>query len=117
MSPRLGLRLRVGYVNINGLAVEKWEHVTKLLHSTFDLLFVAETWYVAHRRRLRDRRLVVSTVKPTVVLPKGRFGGGIYLLANEATRGRMRGLPTVTANSITFEIDGVLVSGLYEGSI
>ena len=55
----------------------------------------------------------MSTPKPTTVLRKGRYDGGIYLLATAAARGRICGLPTVTTNSITLDVDGTRVSGLY----
>jgi hypothetical protein len=76
-TPEVRPAWRVGYVNVNGLADDKWDCVTKVLHSTFDSLFLAETWYVGHKRRVRDRRLVASTPFPLIPLAKGRRGGGI----------------------------------------
>lgn len=111
--PEASPALRVGYVNVNGLAVDKWNCVTRLLHSTFDFLFLAETWYVAHSRRLRDRRLVVSTERPANTPSRGRQGGGIYLLATEAARGRIRGSTIVSSHAITFHVDDLSVSGVY----
>ena len=35
------------------------------------------------------------------------------MLATEAARGRISGLPTTTANSITFDVDDASISGLY----
>lgn len=36
-------RLRVGYMNIRGLSVEKWDRACALLNSLLDFLFLAET--------------------------------------------------------------------------
>jgi hypothetical protein len=104
---------RVGYVNINGLADDKWECLTKLLHSTFDFLFLAETWYVGHRRRVRDRRLVASTPFPLAPLAKGRRGGGIYLLATESARSMIVGEPQVTDLTIRLEVAGMSIAAVY----
>jgi hypothetical protein len=104
---------RVGYVNINGLADDKWECLTKLLHSTFDFLFLAETWYVGHRRRVRDRRLVASTPFPLAPLAKGRRGGGIYLLATESARSMIVGDPQVTDLTIRLEVAGMSIAAVY----
>jgi hypothetical protein len=104
---------RVGYVNINGLAEDKWECITKLLHSTFDFLFLAETWYVGHKRRVRDRRLVASTPFPLLPLAKGRRGGGIYLLATESARSMIVGEPQVTGLTIRFEVAGMSIAAVY----
>ena len=104
---------RVGYVNINGLADDKWDYITKLLHSSLDFLFVAETWYVGHKRRMRDRRVVASTPFPLVPLVKGRRGGGIYLLATESARSTIVAEPRVTDCTVRFEAAGVTVAAVY----
>src|ERR1700712_3826847 len=56
--------VRVGYVNVNGLDQLKWAACLKLLHTSFDFLFLAETWFVGHERHVRDRRFVASTPLP-----------------------------------------------------
>ena len=56
---------------------------------------------------------MVSTPRPAGPSPKGRNGSGIYLLATESARSRITGEPHVTDRTITFEVTGLLVSGLY----
>lgn len=105
--------LRVGYVNINGLDQMKWAACLKLLHTSFDFLFLAETWFVGHERHVRDRRFVASTPLPTPSLQRTRKGGGIYLLASACARGRLVGDVRATPSTITFDADALSFSALY----
>ena len=56
--------LRIGYVNVRGLANNKWLALLALLKSgSYDLLFVAETWYVGHEFFSLDRHFIASTTQ------------------------------------------------------
>ena len=104
-------QLRVGFVNINGLGGDKWARLVALLNSTFDFLFLAETWYVDHASHLRDRCLLASTQPPPSL--RGRPKGGLYLLATASGRGRVTGEVLVTRSAITFQVDRHVISGVY----
>ena len=104
---------RIGYVNVNGLDQLKWESCLRLLHMSFDFLFLAETWFVGHAKYVRDRRFVSSTPLPSPSLQRTRNGGGLYLLASASARGRLLDDVRTTPSTITFNIDGLSVSGIY----
>lgn len=104
---------RIGYVNVNGLDQLKWESCLRLLHMSFDFLFLAETWFVGHAKYVRDRRFVSSTPLPSPSLQRTRNGGGLYLLASASARGRLLDDVKATPSTITFDIDGLSVSGIY----
>lgn len=105
--------VRVGYVNVNGLDQLKWAACLKLLHTSFDFLFLAETWFVGHERHVRDRRFVASTPLPPPSLQRTRNGGGIYLLASASARGRLVGDVRTTPSTITFDADALSFSAVY----
>ena len=105
--------LRIGYVNVNGLDQLKWESCLRLLHTSFDFLFLAETWFVGHAKYLRDRRFVSSTPSPPPSHQRTRNGGGLYLLATASARGRLLGDVKATTSTITFNIDSLCVSRIY----
>ena len=104
---------RIGYVNVNGLDQMKWTSCLRLLHVSFDFLFLAETWFVGHAKYVRDRRFVSSTPLPSPSLQRTRNGGGLYLLASASARGRLLDDVRVTPSTITFNTDGLSVSGIY----
>ncbi|GAB7336947.1 hypothetical protein MBLNU13_g02312t1, partial [Cladosporium sp. NU13] len=91
----------------------KWESCLRLLHVSFDFLFLAETWFVGHVKYVRDRRFVSSTPLPSPSLQRTRNGGALYLLASASARGRLLDHVKVTPSTITFNIDGLSVSGIY----
>lgn len=104
--------MRIGYVNVQGLGSGKWERVCGLLESCFDYLFLAETWFVDKTMDVRDHRLIAMSTKP----PKGnagRYRGGIYLLGTAYARGLLDKTPRVTEHSVTLEMKGRRVSGVY----
>jgi len=98
---------------VNGLDQLKWTACLKLLHTSFDFLFLTETWFVGHERHVRDRRFVASTPLPPLSLQRSRNGGGIYLLASASARGRLVGDVRTTSSTITFHTDLFSFSALY----
>ena len=91
----------------------KWAACLKLLNTTFDFLFLAETWFVGHERHMRDRRFVASTPLPPPSIQRTRNGGGIYLLASATARGRLVGDIWTTPSTITFHVNSLSVSAVY----
>jgi hypothetical protein len=105
------MTLRVGYVNVNGLSGDKFEICCRLLDTIYDFLFVAETWFVDHHLRKRDRRFLASTPKPPH--DRGRPKGGIYLLGTKRARSLLNPNIYITPHSITFTAASLTISGLY----
>jgi Reverse transcriptase (RNA-dependent DNA polymerase) len=104
------MSLRIGYVNVQGLSPDKFEVCCRLLDTIYDLLFVAETWFVNHRDRKHDRRFLASTPKPRH--DRGRPSGGIYLLGTKHARSGLSNL-NITPYSITFTAASLRISGVY----
>jgi hypothetical protein len=105
------MSLRIGYVNVRGLSPDKFEICGRLVDTIYDFLFVAETWFVDHHLRKRDRRFIASTCKATQI--RGRPTGGIYLLGTKHARSVLTAKPMVTTYSITFQTSKLRVSGVY----
>ncbi len=38
--------LKIGYLNIRGLSLKKWEYCLSLMDNIFDILYITETWYM-----------------------------------------------------------------------
>lgn len=89
LGPSPKRSLRIGYVNVNGLDQLKWVSCLRILHVSFDFLFLAETWFVGHTKYVCDRRLLSSTPLPSPSLQCTRNGGGLYLLASASARDRL----------------------------
>lgn len=105
------MTLRVGYVNVQGLSGDKFDICCRLLDTIYDFLFIAETWFVDHPLRKRDRRFLASTPKPRH--DRGRPSGGIYLLGTKRARSILRATPHTTSHSITFTAVSLTISGVY----
>ena len=105
------MSLRVGYINIQGLNKPSWDACHRLLHSHFDYLFVAETWFVNHERYALDRRFVASTPRPPKNLI-GRSRGGIYLLGTYHARSKVDRVEC-TEHSLTFYRNKQSYTGVY----
>ena len=105
------MSLRIGYVNVRGLNRPTWEACHRMLDTSFDYLFLAETWFVDHEEYTRHRRFIASTPKPRRNL-HGRSRGGIYLLGSGEARSKVRKVQ-VTEHTITFSSGRQVVSGVY----
>ena len=106
------MSLRVGYVNVQGLSSATWDAVCTLLGRTFDYLFLAETWYVHQGIHSRDRRVVVTTPE-SKAYRLGRLSGGIYLLATQEARARLKHQVVVNSCAISFTVGRHVVTGVY----
>lgn len=103
--------LRIGYVNVRGLSAGSWDTCCSLIEAAVDYLFVAETWFVGHERRRRDRMLIASTPKPPPNT-MGRLRGGIYLLGTRDARSKARDV-IATEHTLTFTCDQRVYTGVY----
>lgn len=106
-------RLRVGYVNSRGLNEENWQQLRQWVEQDlFDLVWIAETWYVGWPGYGRWKTTVAATSKPgeqTGSRPKG----GMCVLASAATASRIETVVGVDETAITLRIDGWQISGVY----
>jgi hypothetical protein len=106
------MSLRVGYVNVHGLGSrQKWDLCTKMLGSTFDIMFLAETWFIQHSTYIQERPWIASTTLGPLNL-LGRQAGGIYLVGTATAKSRVQGIQ-VSQYSITCLIDGHTITGVY----
>ena len=106
------MSLRVGYVNVRGLDRETWKACQHLLHTRFDFLFLAETWFCNHAEYQADRRFIASTPRGDRKSEEGRDHGGIYLLGTHLGQSRIRKVK-ITSYSITFTVEKHTISGVY----
>lgn len=108
--------LSVGYLNVNGLSaannpVQKWPIILSMLND-YDLLFVAETWYVNQARVLQHPSTVCSTSNPNGNQVQGRQHGGMVLLASTQCQQR---ISSVVSNEymIDVTVDQLHIVGVY----
>jgi len=107
------MSLRIGYVNVRGLSDHSWAAACALLNTTFDVLFLAETWYVGHDIHSRDRSVVATTKRPEAYR-LGRASGGLYLLATRKARAQIKEDCLVQSEScISFTVSRHRITGVY----
>jgi len=107
-------QLRVGYLNVRGLTQGKWRSLLQLVDSTiypsssflsssssptstlplfptFDLLFLAETWFVDQDTHLRHPAVVAaSPLSPSQANSRGHAHGGLLAIASPAFKERIQ---------------------------
>ena len=105
--------LRIGYFNSQGLNRANWSRIQTWMEADrFDLLFVAETWYVGYEEYSRwNLTLAVSPRPPDP--PQGRHHGGLCLFGSKRAWERLRGVAAASEACITVRIDRWTISGLY----
>ena len=104
--------LRIGYVNVRGLSLSTWDAVQRLLDNTFDLLFLAETWFVQEQYHQRHRSWVGSTLAPVETPRIGRPSGGMAVIATASARSQMTDWSS-TQYIITVKILDQTISAIY----
>ena len=105
--------IRVGYVNISGLTKNDWEEWHRWIeHGGFDLLFIAETWYVGWPNYTYSQSTVAATPRPAACRGS-RYSGGLCVLATPALASRVTGVPMVSEMAITVQFGEYRVSGVY----
>lgn len=109
------MSLRIGYINVHGLNEANWAAALAALNTTFDFLFLAETWYVNHARYRNHVSVVAHTERPleSFLRQNGRPTGGIYLLGTKKARASVVKQVVISDYAITFQTHSAQVSGLY----
>lgn len=76
--------LRVGYVNVRGLSIQKLQHATQWIsQGTYDIIFLAETWFSQEKTYRASQYFVDETTKPAKHPKSSRYTGGILTLASQ----------------------------------
>ena len=101
--------LNVGYLNVRGLSLDKFNYAKQLL-GYFDILFLAETWDVNYDTIRLDEHLICITDKKNTT--GRRADGGLCVLA------KPRLVPAITTvyihpTFITVSIYGKCLTGVY----
>lgn len=105
--------LRVGYVNSQGLNEENWRQFSRWVErDIFDVVWIAETWYVGWPGYGRGKMTVAATTRPTE-RTGSRPKGGMCVLASALTASRIEAVVGVEETAITLRIDGWQISGVY----
>jgi hypothetical protein len=80
-------KLNIGYINVRGLSLEKWHYCCSLMDTTFDILFIAETWYMNkamyHSHPYYFTQSIVQAQKKQVT---GHLSGGLLVLVKPSIR-------------------------------
>ena len=117
--------LSIAYINIRGLTNEKWNYLTSLmktepllstsshLYPLYDILFVAETWFVDHASHL-DHPLTFTSSPNMRPRTEGRQYGGVLLLVSPPIREQISSYAT-TEYSITIHLSqsSTVISAVY----
>jgi len=72
--------LCIGYLNVRGLSLDKWRYILDQITSVFDILFVAETWYMHTAICYAHPFYLTSSPKPDRVHTSGHLSGGLLVL-------------------------------------
>ncbi|OLY79420.1 RNA-directed DNA polymerase from mobile element jockey [Smittium mucronatum] len=105
--------LKVGYYNCNGLSNYKWEYVVSALSSgSFDMIFLAETWFVDQSFHESSPLHVCSSRLGSNRRSAGRQKNGMMLLSSPSLRQHI----SMTATSefaVQVQVFGQLIVGVY----
>lgn len=102
--------LRIGYYNVTGLTSLKLHTITTTILPSFDLLFLAETWFMQHHHPPHPLHVASSNQPPAPV--NGRYHGGITLLASPTILRQITNIST-TRHSITTTIHTQTITAVY----
>lgn len=105
--------LRIGYVNVYGLKRANRRVLPGLLGTCFDVLFVAETWYMDYASYSTDRLTLAASRPLALDGRKGRQSGGFCVLATLPARGAVERVEHVSEFRIVVRVGGMVVCGLY----
>ncbi len=103
--------MRVAYLNVNGLAIDK----LKALENSFteyDILFLAETWHCSVDESATHPCFIAQTRKPSSRRLNSRYGNGIAVFCNPLVRAHVS-IECIQEYYITISVAGKKVSGLY----
>ncbi|KAH0605309.1 uncharacterized protein H6S33_004531 [Morchella sextelata] len=86
-----------------------------MLEHDYDFLFLAEHWYTNHSSRMSNPAVIGTTILPISTISekkKGRFSGGIYLLASQWWRNKVLKVEG-TQHTLIAWLEGVTFAGVY----
>jgi len=106
------MKLTVGYLNIEGLKMEKHQACCSLIDAgVFDILFLSETWFPKSFNYLSHPYSFIHTPVDKVN-EKSRQSGGILAMASKEVLPRIASYRT-TANGIFLDLDGIRLLAVY----
>lgn len=104
---------RISYINVNSLDQLKQESCLRLLHISFDFLFLTKTQFISYIKYVRDRYFISSTPLSLPLLQCICNSSGLYLLVSASIRGRLLDYVKVMLLIIIFNIDSLSISSIY----
>ena len=102
--------IRVGYLNVYGLTKEKWRVLEKWADD-YDLVFLAETWYIDQHQYL-GHGLTLASTSSSRVYTEGRQHHGLLCLCSLSLRSLVTQL-RVSEFSISVTVLGHTILGVY----
>ena len=105
------MKITMMYFNTKGLQEPKWIEMVNAV-GLYDIIILAETWYLSHDRRQSHPCFVASSIKPLEKNTHGHFNDGIYLIASNRVRNLIQVIDT-SPWSITFSIMNTVVNAVY----
>jgi hypothetical protein len=106
------MSLTIGYLNVEGLRMEKHQACCSLMDSAlFDVLFLSETWFPKAFNYMFHPYSFLHTVRPKVP-DKTRQSGGILAMVSSQIIPRINSYHQ-TANGIFLDIDGIKLLAVY----
>lgn len=106
-------QLRIGYINVQGLSSSKLDKLSALMPSSFDILFLAETWYINHDAVMAHPLSFLSTPIPVSTQPTaGHLPHGMLCLLSPSLR------PLISTFSssefhLVIHLPGVILTAVY----
>ena len=104
--------LRIGYLNVRGLALDKFRVLKQLLLQELDLLFLAETWDSNFETWSLDETFVCAARGTGGNEQRARRDGGIALFARPPIKNDTT-IVNITNSTVTIRCFDQLVSGIY----
>jgi hypothetical protein len=103
--------VRLGYLNVQGLGDDKFRSLCELIPSQFDILFVAETWYINQLQRVSCPLVLACTENDNIRANRRQTGGLLCLVALDI-RSHVS-VYSVSPNHLTINVSGHHVSAVY----
>jgi hypothetical protein len=106
------MSIKIGYLNIEGLKVEKQQACCSLIDSgLFDVLFLSETWFPKSYNYMAHPYSFIHTPYQKLH-KKSRQSGGILVMVSPKVVPRITSFHT-TPNGIQLDIDGIKLLAIY----
>lgn len=104
--------LRVGYLNVRGLALDKFRVLKQLLLRDFDLMFLAETWDTNFAVWSLDETFVCAARGTCGNERRARRDGGIAVFARPPIKNETT-IVCIEGTNVTIRCFGSLITGVY----